>query len=85
MNEGVAIHAIGNLNSFAYYADDVNLLWSSVSGLPSVIDAWRFKFGIKKTKDIIYGNNLHPNPPKWRVGCMLLQLIISLILGVLLH
>ena len=71
MNEGVAIGNL-KLNSFAY-ADDVNLFCSSASGLQSLIDVchnytWRFKFGIRKTKYMIYGNNLHPSPPKWRLG-----------------
>ena len=73
MNEGVAIGNL-KLNSFAY-ADDVNLFCSSASGLQSLIDVchnysitWRFKFGIRKTKCMIYGNNLHPSPPKWRLG-----------------
>ena len=73
MNEGVAIGNL-KLNSFAY-ADDVNLFCSSASGLQSLIDVchnysitWRFKFGIRKTKCMIYGNNLHPSPPKWRMG-----------------
>ena len=73
MNEGVAIGNL-KLNSFAY-ADDVNIFCSSAFGLQSLIDVchnysitWRFKFGIKKTKCMIYGIYLHPSPPKWRLG-----------------
>ena len=103
MNDGVAIGNL-KLNSFVY-ADDVNLYCSSVSVLPSLIDVchnycitWIFKFGIKKTKCMIYEHNLHTSPPKWRLGSdiaidnkldilsgawdLILQLIISLIFWV---
>ena len=57
------------------YADDVNLLASSVKGLQHLIDIciaygelYRFKFGHKKSKCIIFGKNLLSQVPTWKLG-----------------
>ena len=53
-----------NINTCAY-ADDVNLLASTCTGLQLLVDQcvsyakmWRFKFGIKKTKVMVVGKSL---------------------------
>lgn len=56
------------------YADDVNLLASSVKGLQCLIDIcvayaelYRFKFGHKKSKCIIFGKNILSKVPTWKL------------------
>jgi len=67
--------AIGNcsLNSFAY-ADDVNLLCTTVPELQRLInictdyaDKWRFRFGINKTKCLVIAGNQLADVPKWNL------------------
>ena len=60
--------------SFAY-GDDINLFIATVPGLQKMIDkclvysnTWRFKFGIKKTKCISYGQTIIKCEPKWSLG-----------------
>ena len=62
-NNGVRIGGF-KCNSFAY-ADDITLICTTVTGLQTLIDIcadyssrWRFNFGIKKTKCMIYGKNV---------------------------
>jgi hypothetical protein len=62
-------------NNFAY-ADDVNLLATCVPGLQILIDKcvaytnkWRFVFGFKKTKQIIFGKDILTQRPVWLLGC----------------
>ena len=57
------------------YADDVNLLASDVKGLQHLIDIcvayadlYRFKFGHKKSKCIIFGKNILSHRPSWKLG-----------------
>ena len=68
--------AIGDvlINSFAY-ADDVTVISTSAKGLQTLIDKchiysqkWRFRFGLKKTKCMVVGNNLFQHEPKWYLG-----------------
>ena len=62
-DHGVRIDS-NKFESFAY-ADDINLFSATVLGLQKMIDkclvysnTWRFKFGIKKTKCISYGQTI---------------------------
>ena len=72
-NSGVAIGDV-LINSFAY-ADDVTVISTSAKGLQTLIDKchmysqkWRFRFGLKKTKCMVVGNNLFQHEPKWYLG-----------------
>lgn len=60
-----------SVNSFAY-ADDVNLLCTTVPGLQRLIDIctnyadkWRFRFGIKKTKCMVSSGKILCKEPVW--------------------
>ena len=62
------------LNSYAY-ADDVTLFCTTASGLQKLIDKcylysnkWRFNFGIKKTKCMVFGKNKFSKYPEWFLG-----------------
>lgn len=62
------------VNSCAY-ADDITVFSSTVVGLQRLIDmcvdyskTWRFKFGIKKTKTIVFGDQLLSSKPVWTLG-----------------
>ena len=72
-DHGVRIGS-NKFESFAY-ADDINLFSATVPGLQKMIDkclvysnTWRFKFGIKKTKCISYGQTILKCEPKWSLG-----------------
>jgi hypothetical protein len=56
------------------YADDVNILASSVPGVQGLIDIcaayarrWRFVFGIKNTRCIIFGKEILAKAPVWHL------------------
>jgi hypothetical protein len=58
----------------AVYADDVNLMSTNAKGLQTLINIctsyaseWKFKFGFKKSKCIMFGKCITKNYPKWFV------------------
>ena len=70
---GVRIHTF-HINTFAY-ADDLNLLYTTASGLQKLINEyhnyaqiWRMKFNPLKTSIVCIGNQPHTIPPVWEIG-----------------
>jgi hypothetical protein len=77
---GISIDSF-HLNSFAY-ADDVTLLNSTVPGLQQLINkcvayatAWRFTFGIVKSKCMIRGPSKFQHNPQWLLGSSPMQTV----------
>ena len=76
-------------NSLAY-ADDINILSTTASGLQKLIDAcvkyadrWRFKFSTKKTKCVCFGKSLLNSATTWKLGQDIINLSDSVdVLGV---
>ena len=72
------------------YADDVNLIASSVPGLQILIDIcnayatkWRFTFGFTKTKCITFGSPKFTSEPTWTLGKKVIENVNTIeILGV---
>ncbi len=63
-----------NYNSFAY-ADDVTLMSATVPGLHNMIDRcvlyasqWRMRFGLKKSKCMVFGRQHFDPTPSWLLG-----------------
>ena len=73
MNHGVRIHSF-HINSFAY-ADDLNLISTTPSGLQKLINkcdhyaqTWRMKFNPLKTNIVCIGKEPHITQPVWEIG-----------------
>ena len=73
VNTGIRISDF-HLNSIAY-ADDVNMVSSTCTGLQRLINVcydyasrWRFKFGINKSKCVSIGDNNFKTKPTWFLG-----------------
>ena len=73
VNSGLRISDF-HLNHAAY-ADDINLVSTTTTGLQNLINTcfayandWRFKFGIKKTICVTFGKSLFKECPKMKLG-----------------